>query len=436
MLTFQEIESDTTLTEFPSNNHLKLQDVTLDLALSLPNARFTGVISGTGGLTKRGAGTVHLSGMNTFQGPINIEEGELVLSGVNLGNVRVVNGTLKFVARNTLSTKSSLTIEKDGVVNTQDQELQVASLSGSGKMILGSGRLILNEGSFTGVIQGGRKSSICKITDGRCVLSAGHDISQFMILKGELVGSTQVLMGNISVSSTLIFDQPIDGDFAGQIMGDGVVIKRGEGCLRMSKPSMVAMALRLEAGSLELAQPKAWIGTVEIAESATLVISSAQSLKGLTGSGVIELREGCTLTIPHDSLYTGEIKGIGVVMTDQKKILFDNLPKPKPVIFSGKSSMPSKVEISNTFSCLRPQHINSDQEMVLTRTGVLDLAGHSQTFKHLSGDGVVRLADAKLTLETCDFEGGFEGSGILVVGDEESRYEEGKLVHKKPSIVI
>jgi len=74
--------------------------------------------------------------------------------------------------------------------------------------------------------------------------------------------------------------------------------------------------------------------------------------------------------------------------------------------------------------------------MVLTQTVVVDLAGHSQQFKHLSGEGVVRLANAVLTLETCDFKGLFEGSGTLVVGEEECQYKEGNLVGKKAKVVL
>lgn len=433
MLTTQKFDTDTTITEFASLNHLQLADVNLVLAISDPKVRFTGVISGPGGITKTGTGSVQLAGMNTFQGPITVEEGELVLSGVNLGNVTVNSGTLKFVARNTLSAKSSITIEKDGAVDLQGQELEVTSLNGSGQITVGFGNLILHGGNFTGLVGGGRKSTITKQGTGRCVLSQCRDISLFLVLKGELVGSTHTFMGNINVASTLVFEQDDDGDFTGQMMGIGTVIKRGGGGIRITKAGMRAPKLQIEAGSIEIQQ--SWDGAIEVGEKGVLVIGRTQSLTGLSGAGIVELKDNCTLTIPQGASFNGEFRGEGIVR-NQQQTLYDSTPKLQPMIFSGKPSLPPRVEISNTYLCARPQQIVSEREMVLTQTGVLDLAGHSQQFKHLSGEGVVRLANAVLTLETCDFKGQFEGSGTLVVGEEECQYKEGNLVGKKAKVVL
>ena len=59
------------------------------------NATVTGVVSGTGGLTKAGAGTLTLNGANTITGNVTVAEGTLRIgnvSGMNVANVVTVGG--------------------------------------------------------------------------------------------------------------------------------------------------------------------------------------------------------------------------------------------------------------------------------------------------------------------------------------------------------
>jgi fibronectin-binding autotransporter adhesin len=59
------------------------------------STEFSGVVSGTGGLVKTGAGVFTLSGTNIFTGPTTVTAGTLVIDGSVTSNVTVnVNGTL------------------------------------------------------------------------------------------------------------------------------------------------------------------------------------------------------------------------------------------------------------------------------------------------------------------------------------------------------
>ena len=70
------------------------------LTFSNPTHRFTGTISGSGGLTKAGAGVLILAGSNLYSGGTEVDNGTLVAangangSATGSGNVTISGGTL------------------------------------------------------------------------------------------------------------------------------------------------------------------------------------------------------------------------------------------------------------------------------------------------------------------------------------------------------
>ncbi|WP_303795107.1 autotransporter-associated beta strand repeat-containing protein, partial [Sandarakinorhabdus limnophila] len=109
------------------------------------NASFTGVISGTGSLTKLGAGNLILSGTNTYGGVTRIDAGVLQIGSeaqLGTGTITMAGGTLQFVNSGAVSLTKPVTLVADSAIefvastaagtgsivsngNSQTQELQV-----------------------------------------------------------------------------------------------------------------------------------------------------------------------------------------------------------------------------------------------------------------------------------------------------------------------
>ncbi|MCM0032143.1 two-partner secretion domain-containing protein, partial [Sandarakinorhabdus limnophila] len=83
------------------------------------NASFTGVISGTGSLTKLGAGNLTLSGTNTYGGVTYIDAGVLQIGSedqLGTGSITMAGGTLRFVNSGAVSLTKPVTLEADSAI--------------------------------------------------------------------------------------------------------------------------------------------------------------------------------------------------------------------------------------------------------------------------------------------------------------------------------
>jgi len=85
----------------------------------------SGVISGTGSLTKDGSGTLLLSGANTYTGATTISEGTLRLGG----NERIAN-------------TSAVTVAAGASFDLDNRTETVGSIAGAGNIMIGTGQLI------------------------------------------------------------------------------------------------------------------------------------------------------------------------------------------------------------------------------------------------------------------------------------------------------
>jgi autotransporter-associated beta strand protein len=139
----------------------------------------SGILSGTGGLVKTGAGTLRLTAANTYQGPTTVSAGTLEMGGTN----RLLTSTEFDVA-------SGATFALNG------NSTAVGSLAGAGAVSLASGTLTVGSNgfstSFTGNITG--TGGLTKVGAGTLTMGGGAK---------SFSGTTAIDAGKLVVNTSL-----------------------------------------------------------------------------------------------------------------------------------------------------------------------------------------------------------------------------------------
>ncbi|AMK26098.1 autotransporter-associated beta strand repeat-containing protein [Sphingobium sp. TKS] len=194
-------------------------------------ARIDAQLTGSGGLTKTGAGTLLLASSNDFTGGTTIGEGTVVGTGGSFGSGAIVNE-----ARLVLAQESDGTLAND--------------LSGSGSFVkAGAGTLTYSGDGHA--------------YDGTTSIEEGT-----LLLTGSLGGSSQILagatlqvgdgaaagdlLGATRNDGRLIFARSDDYDYEGALSGAGSLIKRGDGLLTLSGEYSYTGSTVVEAGRIAL----------------------------------------------------------------------------------------------------------------------------------------------------------------------------------------
>ncbi|NDF87200.1 MAG: hypothetical protein EB102_11955 [Gammaproteobacteria bacterium] len=105
---------------------------------------YSGVLSGTGGLTKTGSGKLTLTNTQTFTGPLTISAGTIQISGAgSLGSgsysgTITNNGTLQYSSSIDQTLSGNILTTNSGGALTKDTNTSVLTLSGSGSNFAGA----------------------------------------------------------------------------------------------------------------------------------------------------------------------------------------------------------------------------------------------------------------------------------------------------------
>ncbi|CAB3834216.1 hypothetical protein LMG26841_01128 [Achromobacter dolens] len=178
-------------------------------------AAHAGVIAGEGSVTKRGAGTLTLTGNSTYGGSTRIEAGTL----------RIGDGGTAGAVAGDIANDATLVFERGDAVS------YAGVISGSGTVI--------NKGTGTLTLTGNSTySGPTRIEAGTLRIGDG--------------GTAGAVAGDIANDATLVFERGDAVSYAGVISGSGTVINKGTGTLTLTGNSTYSGPTRVEAGTLRI----------------------------------------------------------------------------------------------------------------------------------------------------------------------------------------
>jgi filamentous hemagglutinin family protein len=311
---------------FSGTGRIDLGSYTLGIGADGRDGTFGGSLSGSGGLTKLGAGTF------TFTG-----------SGTQTGATRVAAGRLVLASGSSLNDSTAMTVDA-GATLTLQQSVNLGSLAGAGSVEVQAPLLSVGGNgastSFDGVLSG--SGGLAKLGSGRFTLAGANT----------LAGDVQVNAGSLALSGTLpanaavavaggatlelLSDQALgaltgsgqvllnpyaltlgatgrDGRFDGVIGGAGSLVKAGNGTVALGGVNVYTGGTRVSGGTLNLAVAQAIGGALVIDSSGRVQVNARQVVGTLSGTGALEL-DGATLAVGtggSDSRFDGVVGGTG-----------------------------------------------------------------------------------------------------------------------------
>jgi len=144
--------------------NVTLGTATLTAGANGTSTNFSGVVSGTGGLTKSGSGALALSGANTYTGATNVNAGKLQLG-----------------AASALSSSTVVAIASGATFDLNTYSQQIAGLSGSGIVTLGGGTLTVGgtgaSSTFSGSFTAGDTGTFAKTGAGTLTFGAAMNLN-------------------------------------------------------------------------------------------------------------------------------------------------------------------------------------------------------------------------------------------------------------------
>jgi autotransporter-associated beta strand protein len=261
---------------------------------------YNGVISGTGGLVKDGAGTMTLIGANTYTGGTTINAGTLALSG---------SGNLASTGAVSIAGGAGFDI------SGADGNRAVIALSGTGNVVLGANSLTIDGRrtfTFSGVI-GGRGGVVMQGTGEMTLDGANTYTGDTIISAGTLQigsgGTTGSIAGNVVNNATLDFNRSDAVSYNGVISGSGNLIKDGTGTTTLTGENTYTGGATINAGTLQIGNGGTTGSVVgDIVNNATLAFNRSDAVtygNAISGSGNL-IKDGAGTTILTGfNTYTG-----------------------------------------------------------------------------------------------------------------------------------
>ncbi|MDW6025388.1 autotransporter domain-containing protein [Mesorhizobium sp. BAC0120] len=286
------------------------------------NAVFANTIGGSGTFEKAGAGTLTLTGINSYGGGTTITAGTLVGNSASFGTGGIVNNAALVLNQGTAGTLSNAlsgsgTFEKTGVgtltltgVNSYGggTTITAGTLVGNSASfgtggIVNNGALVLNQGTVGTLSNAISGSGTFEKAGADTLTLTGVNTygGGTMISAGMLRGSAASFGGGaILDNAALVIDQPTHAVFANAINGSGSFTKTGAGALTLTGISALTGPTTIEAGLLAVNGSLA-NSTVTVANNAIL---------GGTGTvGSVVAQSGSTIAPANGRIGTLNVQG-------------------------------------------------------------------------------------------------------------------------------
>ena len=332
------------------------------------NTAINGAISGAGGLTKNGAGSLTLAGANSYAGGTTINAGTVVgTTGSLQGDI--ANGAfLEFsqagdgtyggaISGAGLVTKSGAGSVTFSGANTYSGGTIISggTLTGStasvpGDVDVSSGATFAldqtTNGTFSGLIEGAGR--FVKDGSGDVTLSGANTYSGgTLVSAGTLTGTAGSLQGNITNNAAVVFVQTPAGTYSGSMSGSGSLTKSGAGSLTLSGANSYSGGTLVSAGAL-VGSTTSLQGS--ITNNATVVMS--QTTNGtfagtMTGAGGFTKSGSGTVTLGDNTGYSGavDMQAGGLIAANN-----NSLGSGAVTMTNGSIQAASGVTVANNFT--------------------------------------------------------------------------------------
>jgi autotransporter-associated beta strand protein len=241
----------------------------------------TNVISGTGDLTKTGAGTLVLESANTYTGATNIDAGRLTLAA----GASIAESERVVVGANGIFDTSAITAN-----------VYINSLAGAGSVINGSiapNSLVITNAIpgdvFSGVISG---SGGLSITGGTQTLTGINTYTGPTVVSpgANLIAAIQSIPGDVVNNGSFGFSQSTPGTFSNNMSGTGSMVIGGTGVITLTGTNTQAGGTTIENGaSLMIGSTGALSGNRVNSNGGSLGIANGITLSSLDVTGTVKL---------------------------------------------------------------------------------------------------------------------------------------------------
>ncbi|PYF83297.1 VCBS repeat-containing protein/autotransporter-associated beta strand protein [Marinomonas alcarazii] len=343
-----------------SNGTLSLQGDTTFNNGSSDSLTVSSVLEGSGSLIKSGAGTLNLSGSNTYTGDTRVSAGILVAS--NSSALGTTNGGTSLSESATLQLEGGITLAEeitinraDGIVSTSGENtisgnVIIADASGNPDIMAAAGSTL----SISGVISGTDSFNLFfgdSSHTGTVILSGNNTFSNYINVDGGTLvlahnnalglsangvsgvadGATLALQGGISIAETEIRVSGSGVDGAGalrSISGNNTF----SGQLRLSSDASIGVSAdyltlsgvitdststrnltKVGAGTLVMSATNSYDGSTTVSEG-TLVASGGSAI---SDTSAVTVASGATLELDVDASETvGSIAGAGNIIAN------------------------------------------------------------------------------------------------------------------------